>query len=96
MPSLSKFIGDPVDLNTSYLPSRRGVLRFVDFERLRLKSVTGKKTPSNDSVFESVSLQLVALFKSRGFDSCSKRSVKRLVFVDCTSFLSRQIENFLP
>ena len=80
MTSLSKFIGPPANFDSS-LPSRRGVLGFVAFERSRLSSCSETKAPSNDTVFDAVTDRLTELFQSRGFDTCSKRSVKRLVYL---------------
>ena len=77
--ALSRFIGDPADLSFDSLPSSRGILRFVLFEQSRLKS--GNRLPSNKIVFNSVAARVVSLFHSRGFDTASKRSVKRSVYL---------------
>ena len=77
--ALSCFIGDPADLSSDSLPSSRDILRFVLFEQSRLKS--GNRLPSNKVVFNSVAARVVALFHSRGFDTASKRNVKRSVYL---------------
>ena len=65
------FIGEPADFSASSLPTRRDILKFVQF--LRLKTVTKL---SNDGLFDIVSKRFVICIESRSFTP-TLRSVKR-------------------
>ena len=71
--SIYQFIGDPRDLDDSF-PSRRDVLRFISFVR------SSPSKLSLDIAYDVAADRVVSIFRSRGFDSCCKRNVKRLVF----------------
>ena len=73
-----KFVVDPSDIADTLLPSRRDVVRFILFERSRMK--LNNRLPSNDVVLDSVADSLVALYAGRGFTTCLKRNVKRLIY----------------
>ena len=65
------FIGEPADFPASSLPTRRDILKFVQF--LRLNTVTKL---SNDGLFDIVSKRFVICIESRSFTP-TLRSVKR-------------------
>ena len=65
------FIGEPADFSASSLPTRRDILKFVQF--LRLNTVTKL---SNDGLFDIVSKRFVICIESRSFTP-TLRSVKR-------------------
>ena len=78
MNPIMQFVGDPSDIVDMLLPSKRDVVRFILCQRSRLN--LNNRLPSNDVVLDSVADSLVALYAGRGFTTCLKRNVKRLIY----------------
>ena len=57
------FIGSPCDLSFSSLPSKREIVRFVAFTRMRLQK--GSKFVSNKDIFNDIAPQLVSFFHEK-------------------------------
>ena len=68
---LNKFIGEPADLPSCSLPTRRDVIRFVRF--LRLNTTFSIR---NNDVFDMVADRLLVVMSGRDF-SPEHRNVKR-------------------
>ena len=73
--TITDSIGSPCDLSFSSLPSKREIVRFVAFTRMRLQK--GSKFVSNKDIFNDIAPQLVSLFHEKGFKTATKLSVVR-------------------
>ena len=69
-------IGDPCDLPVS-LPSKRDILRYINYRRIQLK--TSKRLPSNSDVFLDIAPRLVEYYHDKGFLTARKQNIIRLV-----------------
>ena len=63
------FIGSPCDLSFSNLPSKREIVRFVAFTRMRLQK--GSKFVSNKDIFNDIAPQLVSFFHEKRISNCN-------------------------
>lgn len=73
---LSSCVGPPRELPSTTLLSKRDVISFVFF--LRVKHQVGSVTPSNKFAFNAAADGVLESFQSRGL-SITKRSITRLV-----------------
>ena len=73
--TITDFVGSPCDLSFSSLPSKREIVRFVAFTRMRLQ--TGSKFVSNKGIFNDIAPQLVSFFHEKWFQTATKSSVVR-------------------
>ena len=73
--TITDFIGNPCDLSFSSFPSKREIVRFVAFTRMRLRK--GSKIVSNKGVFNDIAPRLVSYFHEKGFQTSTKQSVVR-------------------
>ena len=71
--TIKDFIGDPKNLPLDSIPTKRDVLRYINFRRIQLK--TNKRLPSNSDVFSDVAETLEEYYRKRGFDTTAKRSI---------------------
>ena len=73
--TITDFIGRPSYLSFSSLPSKREIVRFVEFTRMR--SQKGSKFVSNKDIFNDIAPQLVSFFHEKGFQTATKSFVVR-------------------
>ena len=71
-------IGLPSDIVDSRLPTRRGVAQFIQYTRFSLEQCSSSGRVLDADVLRAVGRRLLALYKSRGFDHVTLRSIIRL------------------